>query len=188
MTPERWELLKAAVGRARKSPYYGRALAGARMEEPGDFAKLPFTMKQDVANASPFELLAVPPARAWHYHESSGTTGKPVSTWCGLTELARMAEIIVESRAGARRRRRDAAEPLPVVRADPFPDGGGAAADGALPHRRRQHELGRAVRPCGRVHAPHCRCRCSRRSRSRWCCSARRGASSASTSCASVRA
>ncbi len=97
MTPERWEVLKAAVGRARKSRYYARALADVRLEEPDDFAKLPFTRKQDVANASPFELLAVPPARAWHYHESSGTTGKPVSTWCGLTELAKMAEIIIDS-------------------------------------------------------------------------------------------
>ena len=97
MTAERWELLKAAVGRARTSRYYERALADVRLEEPDDFAKLPFTRKQDVAEASPFGLLAVPPARAWHYHESSGTTGKPVSTWCGLTELAKMAEIIIGS-------------------------------------------------------------------------------------------
>ena len=81
MTPERWGLVRDAIARARKSSYYARALATARMDEPDDFAKLPFTRKQDVMDASPFDLLAVPPAHAWHYHESSGTTGKPVSTW-----------------------------------------------------------------------------------------------------------
>ncbi len=96
MTPERWELVRAGIGRARKSTYYARALATARLEEPSDFATLPFTRKQDVTEASPFELLAVPPAHAWHYHESSGTTGKPVSTWCGLAELSKMAEIIID--------------------------------------------------------------------------------------------
>ncbi|MEB2283575.1 MAG: hypothetical protein B6D46_15010 [Polyangiaceae bacterium UTPRO1] len=97
MTPERWTLVRDAVERARKSRWYGRTLAAARLEEPGDFAALPFTSKQDVMAASPFELLAVPPAHAWHYHESSGTTGKPVATWCGLTELARMASIIIDA-------------------------------------------------------------------------------------------
>ncbi len=94
MTPERWALVRAAIQRARHSSYYARALATARVEEPEDFVTLPLTKKQDVVDASPFDLLAVPPAHAWHYHESSGTTGKPVSTWCGLAELAKMSEIV----------------------------------------------------------------------------------------------
>lgn len=94
MTPERWNAVREAIGRARLSKHYQRTLAGVRLEEPSDFSRLPFTTKQDVAAASPFDLLAVPPAHAWHYHESSGTTGKPVSTWCGLRELNAMAEII----------------------------------------------------------------------------------------------
>src|SRR6185295_14441208 len=94
LTPERWELVRAAIGRARQSSYYARALATFRLEEPADFAKLPLTKKSDLANAGAFDLLAVPPAHAWHYHESSGTTGKPVSTWCGLQELGVMADII----------------------------------------------------------------------------------------------
>jgi phenylacetate-CoA ligase len=97
MTPERWGVVRAAVERARKSSYYARSLATARIEEPEDFAKLPVTRKQDVASAGAFDLLAVPPAHAWHYHESSGTTGQPVSTWCGLAELGKMAEIITDS-------------------------------------------------------------------------------------------
>ncbi len=93
----RWDEVRAAVERARKSSFYARHLATARLDAPDDFARLPVTTKQDVAAASPFDMLAVPPAQAWHYHESSGTTGKPVSTWCGLQELGRMAEIITTS-------------------------------------------------------------------------------------------
>ena len=140
--------------RARKSSFYARQLATARLEEPADFARLPLTRKQDLAAAGAFDMLAVPPAHAWHYHESSGTTGQPISTWCGLAELGQMAELITAVGARARGRRRDAAQSLPVVRADPLPDGGGAAADGALSHRGRQHELGRAVRARPRVPAP----------------------------------
>jgi phenylacetate-CoA ligase len=96
-TAERWPLVREAIARARRSKHYGRTLADARIEEPDDFGKLPLTTKQDVMAASPFDLLAVPPAHAWHYHESSGTTGKPVSTWCGLRELGAMAELITSS-------------------------------------------------------------------------------------------
>ncbi|MCC6764311.1 MAG: phenylacetate--CoA ligase family protein, partial [Deltaproteobacteria bacterium] len=97
MTPQRWALLRGAVERARKSAWYARTLAAAPLEDPADFATLPFTRKQDVMEASPFGMLAVPPAHAWHYHESSGTTGKPVATWCGLTELTRMASIVTDA-------------------------------------------------------------------------------------------
>jgi len=97
LTPERWEVVRGAVERARQSRFYARQLATARLEEPGDFARLPLTRKQDVAAAGAFDFLAVPPAHAWHYHESSGTTGQPVSTWCGLAELGQMAELITAS-------------------------------------------------------------------------------------------
>jgi phenylacetate-CoA ligase len=88
---ERWTALRTAVARARQSPFYARHLAGARLDRPGDFARLPLTTKEHLIAASPFEMLTVPPARAWHYHESSGTTGEPIATWCGLGELGRMA-------------------------------------------------------------------------------------------------
>jgi phenylacetate-coenzyme A ligase PaaK-like adenylate-forming protein len=97
LSPERWDRVRSAVERARKSSFYARRLATASVSSPDDFLKLPLTTKVDVANAGAFDLLAVPPAQTWHYHESSGTTGKPVSTWCGLTELTQMAEIIQSS-------------------------------------------------------------------------------------------
>jgi hypothetical protein len=39
-------------------------------------------------------MLAVPPHEAWHYHETSGTTGEPISSWCGLNELRAMAAVV----------------------------------------------------------------------------------------------
>jgi phenylacetate-CoA ligase len=60
-----------------------------------DLQNLPLTFKHHLCDASPFGMLAVPPATAWHYHESSGTTGEPISTWCGLSELRGMADLLL---------------------------------------------------------------------------------------------
>ncbi len=91
---ERWEALRVAIARARRSEFYARHLAGRAADRPEDFSSLPFTRKEDLAGAGTCGMLAVPAAHAWHYHESSGTTGQPISTWCGLAELGRMADVI----------------------------------------------------------------------------------------------
>ncbi|MBX3024713.1 phenylacetate--CoA ligase family protein [bacterium] len=88
------EVLRAAVERARRSPFYATHLAGHTLRGRADLASLPLTRKTDLRDATPFGMLAVPPHRAWHYHETSGTTGEPISTWCGLTELRAMAAIV----------------------------------------------------------------------------------------------
>ena len=89
----RADLLRDAIERARRSAFYARHLEGVRFD--GDLSRLPLTTKEHLRDASPFGMLAVPAAKAWHYHESSGTTGEPISTWCGLDELRRMAAIVV---------------------------------------------------------------------------------------------
>lgn len=86
--------LADAVERARRSPFYARHLAGHECHGERDLAQLPLTFKSHLREASPFGMLAVPAAKAWHYHESSGTTGEPISTWCGLTELRAMAAMV----------------------------------------------------------------------------------------------
>jgi phenylacetate-CoA ligase len=88
------ERLQEAVERARRSPFYARHLEGHTLRARQDLARLPLTFRQHLQDASPFGMLAVPAAKAWHYHESSGTTGQPISTWCGLTELRQMAAIV----------------------------------------------------------------------------------------------
>src|SRR5262245_34924797 len=89
----RADLLREAIERARRSAFYARHLGDVRFD--GDLSHLPLTTKEHLRDASPFGMLAVPAAKAWHYHESSGTTGEPISTWCGLDELRRMAAIVV---------------------------------------------------------------------------------------------
>src|SRR6188508_3621331 len=42
-----------------------------------DLAKFPFTTKQDLRDAYPFGLFAVPRTQVVRVHASSGTTGKP---------------------------------------------------------------------------------------------------------------
>ena len=88
------ERLRIAVERARRSPFYAQHLAGHACAGRDDLARLPLTFKSHLAAATPFGMLAVPAHRAWHYHETSGTTGEPVSTWCGLEELRAMAAVV----------------------------------------------------------------------------------------------
>jgi phenylacetate-CoA ligase len=85
------EALRAALARARGSAFYSGHLAGYEVTGCADLARLPLTFKHHLQTASPFGMLAVPPSQAWHYHESSGTTGQPISTWCGLAEVRIMA-------------------------------------------------------------------------------------------------
>ncbi len=91
---ERDDLLRDAVARARGSPFYGRRLAGHEMNGRHDLARLPLTFKEDLRDASPYGMLIVPPHQAWHYHETSGTKGEPISTWCGLAEVERMGAVV----------------------------------------------------------------------------------------------
>ncbi|MFI5364917.1 MAG: phenylacetate--CoA ligase family protein [Candidatus Binatia bacterium] len=85
------EALCGAVARARRSAFYQQHLAGHEVNGCAALARLPLTFKHHLRDASPFGMLAVPPTKAWHYHESSGTTGEPISTWCGLAEVRVMA-------------------------------------------------------------------------------------------------
>ncbi|MET8871901.1 AMP-binding protein [Nocardia sp. NPDC004604] len=78
---------------AARSPFYA-----ARFERDGtprvaeDFAGLPLTSKQDLRNAYPFGMLAVPRAELATYHESSGTSGEPTASYYTDDDWADLAE------------------------------------------------------------------------------------------------
>lgn len=91
---ERDELVRDAVARARRSPFYSRHLTGHEVRGRADLAQLPLTFKDHLRDATPYGMLIVPPHEAWHYHETSGTTGEPISTWCGLSEVQRMGALV----------------------------------------------------------------------------------------------
>lgn len=93
-TADRDEQLRAAVARARESPFYCQHLAGYVCGGRADLPRLPLTLKEHLRDATPYGMLVVPPHRAWHYHETSGTTGEPIATWCGLPEMQAMGALI----------------------------------------------------------------------------------------------
>lgn len=72
----------AQVKRLLKSgSFYGEVyrkagISGVNSQE--DFEKLPFSSKDDLRNAYPLGIQAVPEEEVVRIHSSSGTTGKPV--------------------------------------------------------------------------------------------------------------
>ena len=91
---DRDQTVRIAVERARRSPFYARHLEGAVVRNRADLVRLPLTFKDHLRAATPYGMLAVPAHQAWHYHETSGTTGEPISTWCGLSEIQRMGALV----------------------------------------------------------------------------------------------
>jgi phenylacetate-CoA ligase len=66
---------------AMNGEFYKKMFAGINagdINSPEDFQKLPFTDKDDLRNAYPLGLAAVPEEQIVRIHSSSGTTGNPV--------------------------------------------------------------------------------------------------------------
>ncbi|MBO4701300.1 MAG: phenylacetate--CoA ligase [Lachnospiraceae bacterium] len=84
MTPskEQLSLIDKQVKRLIASGnYYGKKYSEMGLTEVNsveDFYKIPFTDKQDLRNAYPLGIQAVPDEEVVRIHSSSGTTGKPV--------------------------------------------------------------------------------------------------------------
>ena len=76
------EQIDKQVKRLLKSEsYYGKVLKDAGISgvaSQEDFEKLPFSSKDDLRNAYPLGIQAVPDEEIVRIHSSSGTTGKPV--------------------------------------------------------------------------------------------------------------
>ena len=69
--------LRSLVAYARdRVPLYRERLAGVEIRSLDDLRELPFTRKDDLRDAYPFGMLAVPRERLARIHASSGTTGK----------------------------------------------------------------------------------------------------------------
>lgn len=82
LTQKQIELVDAQVKRLiAGDSYYGKKyremrITGVKSQE--DFEKLPFSSKDDLRNAYPLGIQAVPDEDVVRIHSSSGTTGKPV--------------------------------------------------------------------------------------------------------------
>jgi len=91
--------LQATVARVyERVPFYRQSLSAAGVEPAlikslDDLRRLPFTTKQDMRDAYPYDLFAAPMEEIVRIHASSGTTGKPtvvgytrkdIDTWSEL--------------------------------------------------------------------------------------------------------
>jgi phenylacetate-CoA ligase len=89
--------LQALVERVRERvPLYRERLAHVLPEDIGslaDLRHLPFTRKDDLRDAYPFGMLAVPREDLRRIHGSSGTTGKPTIVAYTETDLDLFAQV-----------------------------------------------------------------------------------------------
>ncbi|MBO1770039.1 phenylacetate--CoA ligase PaaK [Agrococcus sp. TF02-05] len=62
-----------------------------------DLSRLPFTTKEDLRQAYPFGMFAVPMAQVVRIHASSGTTGRPTVVGYTQDDLDNWAEVVARS-------------------------------------------------------------------------------------------
>ncbi|MDR0308696.1 MAG: phenylacetate--CoA ligase, partial [Coriobacteriales bacterium] len=82
MTDQQWELISKLLATIKEnSPFYQRKYADfdpRDVKSLADFQKLPLTTKEELRDAYPLGLSAVPASKIVRIHSSSGTTGTPV--------------------------------------------------------------------------------------------------------------
>jgi phenylacetate-CoA ligase len=77
--------LRETIARAVQTPFYKERLNNVGVTGPEDFKtladirKIPFTTKQDLRDAFPYGMVAVPREDIVRLHASSGTTGTPIT-------------------------------------------------------------------------------------------------------------
>jgi phenylacetate-CoA ligase len=90
-------LLRAVAHAYNNSPFYRRifdraGLSPDEIRDTADIVKIPFTTKQDLREAYPYGMAAVPLEKILRIHASSGTTGKPIVTGYTKDDLESWAE------------------------------------------------------------------------------------------------
>ena len=83
-------------------PHYRQAFAEARVHPDditslADLARVPFTTKQDLRDAYPFGMFAVPTEQVARIHASSGTTGQPTVVGYTADDVDMWADVVARS-------------------------------------------------------------------------------------------
>jgi phenylacetate-CoA ligase len=86
--------LRQTVERVRKAPAFAERFRSPKVGTLDDLSRLPITTKEVLRDASPFGSVAVPNSQLFQYHESYGTTGKPVSSWLTRNDFQEYARQI----------------------------------------------------------------------------------------------
>ena len=98
-----WDRLRAIVAHTYnhvelfRQRMQERSLTPADLTTLADVARLPFTVKSDLRDTSPFGLFADPLRSLVRLHASSGTTGKPIVVAYTKQDLAVWTEVMVRS-------------------------------------------------------------------------------------------
>ena len=100
--------LIGAFKRAKGIPFLKEKIRETKLEDfrgIQDLEKLPLTSKKDIANCFPFGALAVPISKVLRVHTSSGSTGKPITTFYTKHDIRIWSELMARGLActGARR-------------------------------------------------------------------------------------
>jgi len=101
------ERLQWSLTRAYENvPHYRRAFdaAGVRpdqLKSLSDLRHFPFTVKTDLRDNYPYDILATPVSKLSRIHASSGTTGKPTVVGYTSGDLDRWSDLMARSMAGA---------------------------------------------------------------------------------------
>lgn len=85
---------KLLIEKALNSKFYQDKLCGIKTK---NWDEIPFTVKKDLREADPYELLGTTLNNIATYHETSGTTGKPSSSWFSFKDIELEAKLTVES-------------------------------------------------------------------------------------------
>lgn len=100
MRQEQFEFFRNLLERlAENSPFYKQKFysSGVCIQDiktPEDIKNLPFTIKEELRDAYPLGLQAVPDEEVVRIHSSSGTTGKPVIIPYTANDVANWAEMM----------------------------------------------------------------------------------------------
>ena len=91
------EKLNEVLMTAKNAPFYQNRMPQLPLTSISQLTQLPLTFKEDLSNHSPNGFIAVPPEELFQYHESSGTTGKPVSTWMTKDDFYKNVDQLTRS-------------------------------------------------------------------------------------------
>lgn len=87
-TPDRLATINQVLQHALGSDFYRGRLPSAPLRSLEELGKIPFTTKEDVRRQSPRGMVCIPDHELLQYHESSATTGAPISAWYSGRDLA----------------------------------------------------------------------------------------------------
>ena len=82
------------IERAKSATFYQNKLANINTSLWKD---IPFTTKQELREADGFDLLGVDFKELATYHETSGTSGKPSSSWMSHHDTLQEAQLLLGS-------------------------------------------------------------------------------------------